>query len=98
MLLFSDIIRTRQSHDTTPTHASLESTLPEEICRIGIVILVSNSVFFLPYSKGNEAMAKYDDNPFAGDSENPFAVSVLSQQACSCRMINSTRNVIRAVV
>ena len=55
-------------------------------------------MFFLPYSKGNEAMAKYDDNPFAGDSENPFAVSVLSQQACSCRMINSTRNVIRAVV
>lgn len=32
-------------------------------------------------------MANYDDNPFAGDSENPFAVSVFSQQACLCRMI-----------
>ena len=34
------------------------------------------SALFLPLSEESLAMANYDENPFAGDSENPFAVSI----------------------
>lgn len=69
-------LRNYKSHDSSSSTCAVNVAIASEIVKPCHLDLSLKSAIFLPLSEESLAMANYDENPFAGDSENPFAVSI----------------------